>query len=220
MKKIRFLLLIALSLLLAVPAVAASGYQAELSALEKTYYVGDILAVSVDITQANGAGFAAADLTLSYDASCLEFVSVMPDGLRTDSSANGKIRFVDVGEDKKQGDGVYTVSFRILKAGQTTLSISSAAFSSAVDAETGDLSPATLGSALKLTVSGAEKPVAGDANGDGKVEIVDVLRLVKYALGLITIQDVKCDPDVNGNGTFNLLDIVHALRLAMEAYVK
>ena len=217
MKQIRSFFLVFLCMLLAVPVFAANGYQAELIAADKTLYVGDRVAVSIQVSRSGDTTFAAADLTLCYDASRLSLVSVSPTSVRTDSSVAGKLRLVDYGEDKALGGSVYTVVFEVLKAGNAEVSLSSAAFSTSSAAAAADLTPAALGSALTLSVSAGEKPLRGDANGSKTLEIADVLRLVKYALGLCSADEVKCDPDVNENGSFGLDDIVCTLRLVIEA---
>ena len=49
----------------------------------------------------------------------------------------------------------------------------------------------------------------GDANGDGTVNVVDIVNIVGFVLGTSTpTEDQVCLSDVNGDGTVNVVDIV------------
>lgn len=60
-----------------------------------------------------------------------------------------------------------------------------------------------------INVSVIDPKVAGDVDGDGKVNIVDLVQIRKHLAGIITL---KGDPyegaDVNKDGTVNILDLV------------
>ena len=214
MKQIgRSFFLLFLCVWLAMPAMAASGYQISLSSESTVCCEGDRITVSVDVTKSGSVFFAAADVTILYDSACLSLLSVHPAGVRTDSSVAGKIRLLDYGENKKFGSGVYTLVFEALETGDAAISVASAAFSSAEDAARTNLEAADAGSVLTISIRYPEDSQRGDADGDGQVTVKDLLRLVKYALGLISVEEVKCNPDVNGNKSFGLDDLICVLRL-------
>ena len=50
----------------------------------------------------------------------------------------------------------------------------------------------------------------GDINGDGKVNIFDVVRLLKYVTRESV--EVKASPDINADGKNNVFDVVRLLK--------
>ena len=49
----------------------------------------------------------------------------------------------------------------------------------------------------------------GDCNGDGVVNIQDIVRIVNYVLGTTDLDaQEKAGADANGDGTVNILDVV------------
>ena len=61
--------------------------------------------------------------------------------------------------------------------------------------------------------------VLGDANGDGKVNVTDIVEMVNYILGKPSANFNKAAADVNGDGEVNVTDIVSVVSviLASEA---
>jgi hypothetical protein len=61
--------------------------------------------------------------------------------------------------------------------------------------------------------------VPGDANGDGKVNVTDIVEMVNYILGKPSANFNKAAADVNGDGEVNVTDIVSVVSviLASEA---
>ncbi len=66
---------------------------------------------------------------------------------------------------------------------------------------------AELTSAPDCDSDGCGSGIAGDANGDGTLNILDIVGIVNFILGTGTV-DWECAADFNGDGTVNILDIV------------
>jgi hypothetical protein len=66
-----------------------------------------------------------------------------------------------------------------------------------------------------ITVEGPT-PKLGDINGNGKVEVADVVQILRATLGLQTLtSDQMIRADCNGDGRVNVGDAVAALRIAV-----
>lgn len=59
------------------------------------------------------------------------------------------------------------------------------------------------------------KYVIGDANGDGKINVVDLTRLAQYLVGSASVN--KDAADANGDGTVNVLDITRLAQYLVGA---
>lgn len=74
---------------------------------------------------------------------------------------------------------------------------------------TGSSSP---GAAPETGSSGSAAPLpssAGDVNGDGKINVLDVLKIQRHILGLETLSGSAATAgDVNGNGKLDVLDVL------------
>ena len=54
--------------------------------------------------------------------------------------------------------------------------------------------------------------IAGDFNGDGVLNILDVVMLVGYILNGVTIDEVGYEYDTNADQVFNVLDVVQLVQ--------
>lgn len=74
---------------------------------------------------------------------------------------------------------------------------------------TGDEVEADLGSKTVSLDIESDTSLLGDANGDGSVTTMDVLRIARYVVGLADIsEDRKYLADVNGDGSINIADAI------------
>ena len=110
-------LAVALTVLLsqAFPVFAASG---QLTFSDPSVSVGNQVSVTMRISA--DAPLGASDVMLGYDSSALEFVS----GTNANGGA-GSIRVVGSMEEAGQTDFRFTLTFKALKAGATTISVNS-----------------------------------------------------------------------------------------------
>jgi hypothetical protein len=57
----------------------------------------------------------------------------------------------------------------------------------------------------------------GDVNGDGGLNILDVVQIVSYILGNLEFSDSQiCSADLNGDGGINILDIVQVVNIILQ----
>lgn len=68
----------------------------------------------------------------------------------------------------------------------------------------------------KLTIEGPDF-IPGDANGDGKVNVSDIVEMVNYILGKPSSKFQFEPSDVNGDGQVNVTDIVNVVTLIMSS---
>ena len=66
-----------------------------------------------------------------------------------------------------------------------------------------------------LTIT-AEYLLIGDVNGDGIVNTVDAVLILRYSMGLINIEFDTRSIDINGDGIVDISDAVLILRIAMN----
>lgn len=72
----------------------------------------------------------------------------------------------------------------------------------------------TPGSPMVLTLTQAQK---GDANGDGKVDIVDVTSTISRILGQAPENFDASLADVNGDGVVNIVDVTSMIEMILKA---
>lgn len=109
-----------------------------------TATVGDSLEVAITV---NGNSFASSQLQLAYDTTCLKFLNATPG---TASASGGMVSIAGFGTEKTV-PYTYTVAFEAIAAGNALVALRSAGFSTASDAEIGDLTAATI-TASDITV--------------------------------------------------------------------
>ena len=157
-------------------------YVATLEATTTTVNQGDSVTVNVNVNKE----FNSADIVLGYDATMLQFESGALAGgqAMTDkdqavaiSVENGVIRIRDFGSAFVAG-AAYTLTFTSLKGGNAEITVTSAGFSTAEEAETKDLIPATGVNASvtinhKVTVNGAVSYVAHKGTYNGVIPNYD-----------------------------------------------
>ena len=57
-----------------------------------------------------------------------------------------------------------------------------------------------------------------DINGDGVINVVDVVNLVGYVLGTSEFSDTQlCASDVNQDGLINILDIIELINIILSS---
>ena len=69
---------------------------------------------------------------------------------------------------------------------------------------------------VKISTEAGEEPeyMPGDFNGNGTIDLPDVIRILKLYLGIEeTTDETRPIGDINGDGTINLPDVISALRI-------
>ncbi len=132
----------------------SEGYSASLTTLSSSPRVDDKILVNVIVNHQEDEVFAAGELSLRYDETMLAFDKEATQLSAAITCENGLLKLADYGENKAFGDSGYSYSlvFTALQNGETQLELEKAAFTNREDAESKDLSPATLGEALNVTI--------------------------------------------------------------------
>ena len=60
--------------------------------------------------------------------------------------------------------------------------------------------------------------IMGDANGDGEINVADIVEIVNYILGKPSAKFVMAAADLNGDGEVNVTDIVKVVSIIMSTY--
>jgi hypothetical protein len=58
--------------------------------------------------------------------------------------------------------------------------------------------------------------IKGDANGDGEVNVSDIVEIVNYIMGKPSVNFVQAAADLNGDGEINVTDIVKVVSIIMD----
>ena len=67
-----------------------------------------------------------------------------------------------------------------------------------------------------LTWTAEADVLSGDVNGDGKVNVTDIMALSKYIMGTTPASFVPANADVNGSGTINVTDIMGTAKIILN----
>jgi hypothetical protein len=67
-----------------------------------------------------------------------------------------------------------------------------------------------------LTWTAEADVLPGDVNGDGKVNVTDIMALSKFIMGTTPANFVPANADVNGNGTINVTDIMGTAKIILN----
>ena len=67
-----------------------------------------------------------------------------------------------------------------------------------------------------LTWTAEADVLSGDVNGDGKVNVTDIMALSKYIMGTTPASFVPANADVNGGGTINVTDIMGTAKIILN----
>ncbi len=67
-----------------------------------------------------------------------------------------------------------------------------------------------------LTWTAEADVLPGDVNGDGKVNVTDIMALSKYIMGTTPANFVPANADVNGSGTINVTDIMGTAKIILN----
>lgn len=111
---------------------------------DPTVTVGNQVSVTMKITSSDGVGLGASDVRLQYDSSALEFVS----GTNANGGA-GSIRVIGSMEAENQTTFSFTLKFKALKAGNSSITVTS---QEVYDADSKTVNMEHLGSsAVKIT---------------------------------------------------------------------
>lgn len=193
--------------------LSAPGSRVDLSVGQATGLRKSTVTVPIRVKEAQG--IAGGDLTLLYDPEVLRAKQVKGTELLdkagitmvTNLSRGGQVEVLMAGtRGMASGEGVLVeVEFEIradAALGSTPLLLKAAIV---------DLTGKAYSS--KVTAGWVKVGLVGDVNEDGQVDAGDVVLVLQYSAGLVTLQDTQKEKgDVNGDGVTNSVDAMLILR--------
>ena len=226
MKRIVSLILICcLAMALSVGAYAETSYTGGLALGETTVEQGKTVDVTMSLP---AAALATVQFGIAFDTAYLEVAAIDAPGAEdvtgfglyaaseiAAANENGLLTFAYVGAKGENvlqfGENVITVTFKALKAGETTVSVADEVKLIMEDLKLDGYNPdnqyAPKTSSVSLTI---EEPayVLGDANGDDRVNMADVTAIRRYIANSVEYPlAVEIAADVNGDGRINMADV-------------
>ena len=68
-----------------------------------------------------------------------------------------------------------------------------------------------------VTIDSSEQCLLGDLNDDSILNVIDIVNLVNYVLGISELTDSQlCSADLNQDGIINVLDVVNLVNLILS----
>lgn len=121
-KKFAAMCLTLVMMVMILPVQMFTSYAAtgKITFSDPTVTVGNQVSVTMKIAASDGAGLGASDVRLKYDSSALEFIS----GTNANGGA-GSVRVIGAMEAQKQTTFSFTLKFKALKAGNSTITVTS-----------------------------------------------------------------------------------------------
>ena len=147
---------------------AVDGYTVTMPA-DISIVAGETVSVPVVVDNKDGSAYNAFDMAFTYDASKLELTSTEIDGMTVEVN-DGTVRVLRYGEDLDVGAAAFTLTFKAIGTGETTVTATSAKVGVAATATELDAADATiLDDATVVTIGGYSVTLPDDFTGDGVV---------------------------------------------------
>ena len=180
--------------------------------------IGDTISVPVVVKHTAGVNqYNSFDMSFTYDPSVLELTSTGIAGLSV-TGGNGLVRVLGYGSDRPVGKTVFTLTFKAVKSGETTIKSVKAKVGIKQTAQSEDASDARILNDVKIEISGKYK-ITVDANSGGTVSVspaeaaegekVEIKLTPKsgYRMKTLTVTDAKgnnvsVSTDNNGKYSF------------------
>ena len=143
-----------------------SGYTVTMPA-DTTAVAGEIVSIPVVIDNKDGSAYNAFDISFTYDASKLELPENYEIADMTVEVKNGTVRVLRYGEDLNVGSAAFTLTFKAIGTGETTVTATSAKVGVAATATELDAADATILDAdTVITIGGYSVTLPDDFTGD------------------------------------------------------
>ena len=206
--------------------ISASEYNMKVIVESKQVVAGEEF--SVNISLKDNPGIIGLRLCIKYDSQYLTLVGAEDKGLLgnhqfTDTYANPYFLLWNNGEasDNFMGDGVVaTLKFRakedVMSKSTTDISVSIISPYDILSRNLLDDSIELIPTDGKITISSSSIKL-GDVNSDGKVDIVDLVKLYKYLQSNANDNVSLVQGDLDGNNTINSVDLVLLRKLLLQA---
>lgn len=202
--------------------VSVTGYAASLTTLTNEVSVDDTITVNVGISHSTNTTFAAGEMVISYDNTKISFNQASSTlGTATVKDNAGVLKLEDYGTDKNFGNGVYVLAFDAIADGETTVTLTSAAFVNKENAVKSDLITATLSQAtVNLTINKRTHTISLPEIFEGKESVIDgedytfsVADENNYDYDAVsaTMNGIAVDVIDNGDGSYTIKSVTGAL---------
>ncbi len=207
-----------------------SDYRASLATLTSAPTHGDSVSVLVNGSHGTDTSYAAAQFVVEFDNSKLAFdqaSSVL--GTASVTVTDGVLELVDYGADKDLQNGIYTLSFETLTAGETEVVLRSAAFSGKDSVAEKDLVEADIvRAAVSFDVQKKTFAVTLPAGFEGPETVTDgesyTFKLVdnnyNYSNFSATAGETPLDVIDNANGTYTVNNVTGDLTVTVDSVPK
>jgi len=191
-------------------APAVEGYTVTMPA-DISIVTGEIASIPVVVDNADDSAYNAFDMSFTYDASKLELTSTEIEDM-TVTDENGTVRVLRYGEDLNVGYVAFTLTFKAIGTGETTLTATEAKVDLAENALMLDAPDATiLDDATVITIGGYSVNLPDDFTGESTVapgeEYTFEAKDKNYDYDVTAkIGDTEITVTDNGDGTFTIPD--------------
>lgn len=184
--------------------------------------IGDTISVPVVVKHTAGVNqYNSFDMSFTYDPSVLELTSTDIAGLSL-TGGNGLVRVLGYGSDRPVGKAVFTLTFKAVKSGETTIKSVKAKVGIKQTAQSEDASDARILNDVRIEISGKYK-ITVNANSGGTVSVspaeaaegekveIKVTPKSGYRMKTLTVTDAKgnnvsVSTDNNGKYSFVMPD--------------
>ena len=160
--------------------------------------------VTVVVSIENNPGISTMTVNIVYDETRLNLIGIEPSGF-TDWIVNGSVANYFVGENSMYNGEILKVKFEVVSDAADGDAIVNANCNVIGDSEENRYSPQNQSG--KVTVS---QYIPGDINGDGEVDIFDLVRLRRHIVGINV--EIVANPDVNNDKEVDIFDLVRLRR--------
>ena len=166
--------------------------------------------VAVDVSIAENPGICAFILRIDYDETVLELISIEHPEIGSDSIWNingGMVSWLAFSDTDYNGT-LFTVTFKVAddaEEGATAVTVLYEAGDIGNFAED-EINPSVQAGGVNIV-----NRVPGDTNGDGRLNTMDLIRLMKYFNGE-SVEVVPGSADINGDGRENTMDLIRLMK--------
>ena len=166
--------------------------------------------VTVDVSIAENPGICAFTLQVSYDETVLELVSIEHPEIGSNSIWNingGKVSWLSFSDTDYNGT-LFTVTFKVADDAEEGTAAVTVLYESG---DIGNFAEDEINPSIQAGGVNIVKRVPGDTNGDGRLNTMDLIRLMKYFNGE-NVEVVPGSADINGDGRENTMDLIRLMK--------
>ncbi len=207
------------------------GYTTTLTASTVTPVQGEVFTVSLNAAHSSETSYAAMEATVLYDHEKLAYRadrSTLGTNTVVQEHTPGLLRIADYGDERALGNDLYQLAFEAKVAGASEVELTAAAFTNKTNAETKDLTPATVESApltpevvFSVTLPSAFEGLSIAHVGQSYTFHIADATLYNYNITFTAVMGNETVPVVsNGNGSYTVENVTGHLTITYQATPK